>query len=265
MKKALFTIFLCLPIFANTASAKPNFMRSLYMADKPNYKADEEISMVGEFGLILTNGNTNASTLKARLIANQELAAWEYQITGDTLYKQNKKTVNGESVTATSAQTLFLSAQADYKLLDPDNRIFIYGEYEEKRFSGFEYQAAIATGWSSRLWRDTKSEFKYSLGPGYAIAEIEENSKKKEYKGIIIRAAMEYKRKFSSYATFRQFLSTEADNDFAKTRSETSLSTKLSGALGMKFSFVMNHDTGVSKGREELDTQTALTLVYQFF
>jgi putative salt-induced outer membrane protein YdiY len=166
MKNVLFTLALCSSLFVNVANAKPNFMRSLYMADKPNYKADEELSMVGEFGFIVANGNTNASTLKARVIANQELEAWEYQITGDTFYKQSSKKINGESVKATSAQKLFLSAQADYKLLDPNNRIFVYAEYEEKRFSGFDYQAAFATGWSSRLWRDTKSELKYSLGPG---------------------------------------------------------------------------------------------------
>ena len=115
------------------------------------------------------------------------------------------------------------------------------------------------------MWRSNKSELKYSLGPGYAISEIEENSNKVEYRGLIVRAAMEYKRKFSAHATFRQFLSTEADPDFTKTRSETTLSTKLNGALGMKLSFVMNHDTGVAQGREELDTQTAVTLVYNFF
>ncbi|MCF2948534.1 DUF481 domain-containing protein [Paraglaciecola aquimarina] len=262
MKKVLFIISLCLPL---AVTAKPNFMRSLYMADKPNYKADEELSMVGEFGFIIANGNTNTSIIKGRINASQELKAWEYQITGDTFYKQSKKDIDGESVKATAAQKLFLSLQTDYKLLNPDNRIFIYGEYEKKRFSGFRYQAAVATGWSSRLWRSNKSELKYSVGPGYAISEIEENSNKTEYSGLIVRAAMEYKRKFSAHATFRQFLSTEADPDFTKTRSETTLSTKLNGALGMKLSFVMNHDTGVAQGSEELDTQTAVTLVYQFF
>jgi len=33
----------------------------------------------------------------------------------------------------------------------------------------------------------------------------------------------------------------------------------------MKVNFVVNHDTGVSQDTEELDTETAVTLVYQFF
>ena len=132
-------------------------------------------------------------------------------------------------------------------------------------FNGFRYQAALAAGWSSRLWHDKDSELKYSIGPGYAISEIEKNVSNKEKKGIIVRAAMEYKRKFSDNATFRQFISTEADQEFTKTKSETSLATKLTGALAMKLSFIMNHDTGVRSDIEELDTEATVTLVYQFF
>ena len=142
---------------------------------------------------------------------------------------------------------------------------FIYGEYENNRFSGFRYQAALAAGWTSRLWHDKESEFKYSVGPGYAIAEFEQDNSDEDNKGLIIRAAMEYKRKFSDHATFRQFLSTEADQEFTKTKSETTLSTKLTGDLAMKLSFVMDLDTGVGPDIEELNTQAAVTLVYQFF
>lgn len=262
MKKMILMLCMCLPL---CLSAKPNFVSSLYMADKPNYKATEELSMIGEFGLLVANGNTNTSTIKAKIDANQELEKWSYQFIGDSLYKQSKKQVNDERVNVTSAQKLFLSLQTDYKLLNPDNRIFVYAEYEKKRFSGFRYQAAFAAGWSSRLWRNQSSELKYSIGPGYAISEIDKNSKKEETKGLITRAAMEYKRKFFHKATFRQFLSTEAAKDFTKTKSETSLSAKLNGALAMKLSFVVNLDTSVAEEKDELDTQTVVTLVYQFF
>ncbi|MDU0355821.1 DUF481 domain-containing protein [Paraglaciecola aquimarina] len=262
MKIKLLIILLCFPL---GAIAKPNFMRSLYMADKRNYKADDELSMVGELGFILARGNTNASTLKAKINTSQELETWSYQIIADTLYKQSKRTVNGENVTTTSAHNTFLSIQGDYKLVEPENRVFAYAEYEQKRFSGFHYQAAFATGWSSKLWNTKNSELKYSIGPGYAISEIDEGSNKEEQKGIIARAAMQYKKKFSHQATFLQFISTELATSFSKTRSETSLSTKLSGALAMKLSLVLNHETSNNDDSNEVDTQTAVTLVYQFF
>ncbi|GAC17533.1 DUF481 domain-containing protein [Paraglaciecola arctica] len=240
-------------------------MHSLYLADRPNFDVDDELSMIGEFGFLVASGNTNASTTTAKINTSQELSSWSYQIIGSALYKQSQQEVNGEKRNLASAQRLFISGQLDHKLTEPNDRLFVYGEYENNRFSGFRYQAALAAGWTSRLWHDKQSEFKYSVGPGYAISEVEEDSSDEDAKGLIVRAAMEYKQKFADHATFRQFISTEADQEFYKTKSETSLSTKLTGALAMKLSFVMNHDTSVGPDIEELDTEAAVTLVYQFF
>lgn len=242
-------------------------MRSLYMAEKPSYAIgeDSEMSMIGEFGLVEASGNTSTSSVTAKINASQELTHWSYQIISDFLYKRSATEIDGENVSATSAQKLFLSSQIDYKLLDPNNRVFIYGEYEDNRFSGFDYQTAVAAGWTSRLWRDEISELKYSIGPGYSVSKYESNKNLADDQGIIVRAAFEYKHKFNKQATFRQFVSAEAASDSTKTKSETSLSTKINGSLAMKLTFVVNHDTGVSQETEELDTETAVTLVYQFF
>jgi len=261
--KWIFFIFVLLT--ANYCFAKQNIMHSLYLADRTDYNDNDELSMVGEFGFLLANGNTNTSTITAQINTSQELPAWSYQVIGNALYKQNQQNVDGEKSYKASAQKLFLSGQLDHKLTDPDDRLFVYGEYENNRFNGFRYQAALAAGWTSRLWHDKQSEFKYSIGPGYAVSEVEEDNSDEDTKGLIVRAAMEYKQKFSDHATFRQFISTEADEEFYRTKSETTLSTKLSGALAMKLSFVMNLDTSVGPDIEELDTQAAVTLVYQFF
>lgn len=262
-------LFLFVLLTANDGFAKQNIMHSLYLVDRAAFD-DDELSVIGEFGFLMANGNTNTSTITAKINTSQELTSWSYQIISNALYKQNQQQTDGEKTNEASAQKLFLSGQLDHKLTEPDNRLFIYGEYENNRFSGFRFQAAFAAGWTSRLWHDDHSEFKYSVGPGYAVSEVEEDHTEENYSeenthNIIVRAAMEYKRKISDTATFRQFISTEADQEFTKTKSETSLSTKLSGALAMKLSFVMNLDTSVGPDIEELDTEATVTLVYQFF
>jgi putative salt-induced outer membrane protein YdiY len=257
-------LFLIVLLTANFGFAKQNIMHSLYLADRPAFD-DDELSIISEFGFLLANGNTNTSTITAKINTSQELTSWSYQIIGNALYKQNQQVLDGEESNLASAQKLFLSGQLDHKLTEPDDRLFIYGEYENNRFNGFRYQAALAAGWTSRLWHDKKSELKYSIGPGYAISEVEENNSEEDSQNLILRAAMEYRKKFSDNATFRQFVSTEADQEFTKTKSETSISTKLTGTLAMKLSFVMNLDTSVGPDIEELDTEAAVTLVYQFF
>ena len=257
-------LLLIVLLTANFGFAKQNIMHSLYLADRPAFD-DDELSIISEFGFLLANGNTNTSTITAKINTSQELTSWSYQIIGNALYKQNQQVLDGEESNLASAQKLFLSGQLDHKLTDPDDRLFIYSEYENNRFNGFRYQAALAAGWTSRLWHDEQSELKYSIGPGYAISEVEENNSEEDSQNLILRAAMEYRKKFSDNATFRQFVSTEADQEFTKTKSETSISTKLTGTLAMKLSFVMNLDTSVGPDIEELDTEAAVTLVYQFF
>jgi putative salt-induced outer membrane protein len=260
---------------ASNVFAEQGIMDPIYLLGGYDFSGDgdgdelpilnDELSMIGEFGFFLANGNTNTSTITAKLITSQELTSWSYQVIADALYKQSQLEVSNQKKNETSAQNLFLSGQLDFKLTKPDNRLFIYGDYENNRFSGFRYQAALAAGWSSRLWHNQNSELKYSIGPGYAISEFEQSNSSADIRGLIVRAAIEYKRKFSDHATFRQFISVEAAEEFTKTKLDTSLSTKLTGTLAMKLSFIINIDTGVGQDTEEQNTETVVTLVYQFF
>ena len=268
MNLNLFPFFLLALLMANMCSAKQKIIHSLYLEDILAFDTVDELSMIGEFGFLLADGNTNTSTITANINTSQELAFWSYQIIGDALYKQSQQQRDEGKRNTASVQKLFLSGQLEYKLTEPNDRLFIYTEYENNRFNGFRYQTALAVGWTSRLWHDAYSELKYSLGPGYAISEVEQNNRdksEKSNKGLIVRAAMEYKQKLSDHATFRQFVSTEADHKFSKTKTETSIATKLTGALAMKLSFSINLDTSVGPDIEKLDTETTVTLIYQFF
>ena len=108
-------------------------MHSLYLANRPALDNDE-LSMIGELGFIVANGNTNASTITAKINTSQELTSWSYQLIGSTLYKQRQQQVDGQKKNIASAQKLFISAQLDQKLAEPDDRLFIYAEYENNRF-----------------------------------------------------------------------------------------------------------------------------------
>ena len=61
---------------------------------------------------------------------------------------------DGNELERTSAQKFFGSAQANYKLENPDHRLFGFASYEDDRFNSFEYQATVAAGWSQKVWND---------------------------------------------------------------------------------------------------------------
>lgn len=222
---------------------------------------DKEVkpfTMEAEAGLIKTTGNTESTSAKGKITAHQELEKWSNDYIAELLYKKDE--VNGQD--QTTARKLFASAQGNYKLSNPDHRIFIFGSYEDDKFSSYDYQGTIAAGWNHKVWEDDTSKFEYSIGPGYSFAKTQAGE---SVNSAILRAALDYQYKVSDTSLFKQLVSTEIGSDNTKTRSETSLTAQIAGKLAMKLSLTMDHNSDVAPGREKLDTQTAVTLVYTFF
>jgi putative salt-induced outer membrane protein YdiY len=224
------------------------------------YAADEvkPFTMDGEFGYIATTGNTETTSIKGKMSAHQELTKWSNDFIIEALYKKDE--VN--DVEQTTAQKYFLSGQGNYKLSNPDHRIFGFASYEDDRFSSFNYQATLAAGWSHKMWETEESKFNYSIGPGYSFAETNTGESQN---GLIVRGALDYQWKISETANFKQLLSTEIGSDNTKSKSETSVSAKVTEGLSLKVSLILDHNSDVAEGIDNLDTQTAVTLVYSFF
>ena len=231
-----------------------------------NVMAADEVkpfTMDGEFGFIATSGNTETTSIKGKLAAHQELERWSNDFMFEALYKKDDVTLeNGELASQTTAQKYFLSGQGNYKLDNPEHRLFAFASYEDDRFSSFDYQSTVAAGWSQKLWQDDRTKFEYSVGPGYSFAKRIDGSSEN---GLIARGALDYQWKISDTATFKQLLSTEVGADNTKSKSETSVSAQINGSLSMKVSLTIDHNSDVVAGTEKLDTQTAATVVYTFF
>ena len=220
--------------------------------------APKPFTMDGEFGFILTSGNTETTSLSAGLKSTQELQDWSNGYTAEVLYKQDEL----ESGTETTAQKFFLSGQGNYKLNNPRQRLFAFASYEDDRFSNFAFQSTVALGWNEKVIDTEQQTFSYSIGPGYSFAEDQMGD---DLSSVIVRGAFDYSYKLSDNAKLTQVFSTEYGEDNVKSRSKTSVSAKLSNGLSMKVSLKLDHNTEVDEGRENLDTETSVTLVYSFF
>nr|WP_229805201.1 DUF481 domain-containing protein [Alteromonas halophila] len=219
-------------------------------------------TMEGELGFIFTTGNTETTSASAGLTAHQELENWSNDYIVEGLYKKETVEIDGEEVERTSAQKFFSSAQGNYKLDNPDHRLFGFASYEDDRLSNYDYQATIAAGWNQKVLETKTQTFEYSLGPGYAFRETQDGE---ELNGLIVRASAAYSWRISETAKFTQTLSTEVGSENTKSRAESALTATISGNLSMKVSVKLDHNSNVAPGIEKLDTETAVTLVYNFF
>jgi len=233
------------------------------LAQTPAGEKIKPFTMDGEFGFIATTGNTETTSIKGKLAAQQELEQWSNDFLVEALYKKDDVTLADDTtVSQTTAQKYFLSGQANYKLANPDHRLFGFASYEDDRFSSFNYQSTVAVGWSQKLWDNETTKFEYSVGPGYSFAETADGE---DADSFIVRGALGFNWKISETARFKQVMSSEVGQDNTKSKSETSLSAKINGSLSMKLSLTFDHNTNVDEGTEKLDTQTAVTVVYTFF
>lgn len=233
--------------------------------DELGIKADVEL------GFISTTGNTESESLIGKINVKQNLTGWRNTYILETLFKNdtitNEDTLDEESTR--TAQRLFVSAQGDYKLDDKYKAVFIYGSYEDDRFSGFDYQGVIAAGFTDRLFENAKSHLNYAVGPGISFTKTDdvEGVEGETDESFIVRLSLEYLYQFNDNVKFTQTLGADiAGESDANTRvkAESALTANLNSSLALKASFLANHNTEVDDAVEKTDTQTAVTLVYTF-
>ena len=231
-----------------------------------NVYADEDknFTLNGELGLTATSGNTDSSSVLIKLNATHELEDWSNDYKLEARHKKQAFTdsTTGETNDQTSEQKFGIEAQGDYKLQNPDHRVFLFAEHKTDRFSTYDNQTTIAGGWSQQVWKRENSQFKYSIGPGYTFVETNDGLSSDE---MILRSSAEYVWNISDNAQFRQVVSTNIGDSNTISESDTSISAKLNGSLAMKFSFQMDHNSNVAEDKENLDIFTSITLVYSFF
>lgn len=262
------SLLLSFGAWADFSTRDPERLLDELFAEAPEINTPGKVpyfDLDGELGVIVSTGNTRASSLRAAVSGLHETEKWNNTYNAELYYRESADPANGRHEMDVTAQRFFGYGQFDYKLGQKDRRLFAYADYENDRFNGYDYRSALAVGWSQRLWRDDLSEFRYSIGPGYLLINATENNLTNINNGMILRASGEYRYRWSSGARFRQFVSTEAGTNNIRSRIESSLSASLVDDLSMKVAVVINHETKTPQSVSNLNTETSLSLVYQFF
>ncbi|MBU2979383.1 DUF481 domain-containing protein [Alteromonas sp. C1M14] len=261
---ACLLLVFCKPLWADDSS----MINTLYNSDV-DFGSDEghpRFTLDGEIGILAASGNTETTSFKGALRSEHDTAHWNNNYSAEMLYTESlTEDDDGETSTEVSAQRFFGYVQFDYKLKTPGRRTFMYADYEDDRFNGYDYRASLAGGWSRRMWKDDESSFRYSVGPGYAFVAPEDGTETNVNNGFIVRASGEYQYEWHTGALLRQFMSAEVGEDNIKTRSETALSASLFDSLAMKLGITLSYDTQPLDDSEGLNTETTVSIVYRFF
>lgn len=205
-----------------------------------------------EVGAFLSSGNTDETNVKLRGVAIRD---------GETYVNTFRLDLLNNSTDGTkTAQRTYGVYQLDRKLSDISS-IFGRAAYEDDKFSGFDYQVDFTVGYSREFLNSDIHQLKGSAGIGYRQSELPAGVTEDE---VILSLAADYVWQVSENATFKQLLSTQIGDFATITRSETSLSANVLDNVALKVALNIKNTSEVPAGRDNTDTETALTLLYKF-
>ena len=218
-----------------------------------NENPEKNWSGASELGYVATSGNTDTQTVNAKMKLKQELAVWENTFAVEAL--------NTAESDQTSAERYLANAQANRSMTDQD---FLFGlvNYEDDRFSGFQFESLVALGYGRRLINTDQSTLDVEVGPGVRFVKPDQAPSDEEG---ILRFAARYGVEISDTSRFEQTFSADAGEDRVISKSVSSLTSNINGSLAMKISLtVRNNSEPAQATNDKTDTETAVTLVYSY-
>lgn len=239
----------------------------------------EPLTAEAELGFLTTSGNTSSTALKAKLKVQHELSAWRNRYVLESFYNEDRVEIIDEGVSRedsqVTAEKYFASAQANYKLDAGYQALFIFGSYDKDHFSGYDFQASLAAGYTNRLFQTNSAFLEYSIGPGISFNRTEAVRDANgalvtagfDEQSAMVRVAALYQYEFSENAKFTQSFASDVvfeSGANTKSKAESALTATINSSFAMKASFSVTHNSVVPEDRVSTDKQTAVTLVYTY-
>lgn len=286
---SLFIIFCTFPVHSyaqevtkDTSSADASdILFSLEKADESQQPSSGTLfTASAQFGFLYLTGNTRSADIKTGIDLRFERDLWRSMFVFDLLVKktENELIINDNPIRKefeTTDQKWSVVTQTNYTL-DPIKQNYIYGNvfYEENRFSGFDSQASISTGWGRRWYESKVASLDADIGPGFKrdITQVTDEDiaaglTSKTQDSLILQAQALYIRQMNEHIEFKQLFVIKhaiekGQNSIYK--AETSITSKLIYSLKLKLNFIIDYNSKVDIDKANLNTETSATLIYSF-
>ncbi len=225
-----------------------------------------------ELGFLYKSGDTNSADIKTGVDLRFEQDRWLSLLKIDLLIKKADiaDEDTGDLHFKTTDQKWTIASQTNYSL-GRSEKHYIYGNvwYEENDFSSFTSQNSVSSGWGKHWYKTNEASLWADIGPGFKRDQFRatDTEPTTTITSWIIQTQALYIRKLNDHVELKQYFSAKqamkkGENSIYK--AETALTTKLISTLQLKFTFTVNYNTDVEDDKKNLNTQTAITLVYSF-
>lgn len=235
-------VFVFLVVFSGLGEADES------KANNPNdgWKGEAEL------GILTTRGNTNTSTSNARFRIEYTESPWNYQL--------KLESVRSEDSGKITADRFLLSLRSKYQF-SQRGYYFVSARYEDNPFAGFDQRTTEIIGYGRNLYKGESFLFDLEIGIGARQTEWTDTTSSDEG---VIRLATNMAWKISETSSITEELFVERGDENTVSESTTGLKVKINSSLALKLSLKVKDNSNVPVGKKHTDTETAVTLVYDF-
>ena len=228
------------------------FALVLVLAPVGAMAADTGWTGAGEFGLVMSSGNTDTDTLNLKFGLKHENDQWFQAYAGQALRAET----DGDK----TADRYDVGARIGYKLTP---RSYIVGSlrYEDDEFSPFEYQATIGLGYGYKFIDTPVTQFVGEIGPGYREAEPRGGDSEG---GVMGRVFADFKHKITETTDIVETLLVESSSDNTFVQNDLGLQVKINATFALKATFQWRHNSDVGPGTDHDDTLLTMNVVFGF-
>jgi putative salt-induced outer membrane protein len=204
-------------------------------------------------GYINASGNTNTKSLAFRFDTAYEVVRWKHEL--------HLGSLNASADGETTADRKILFYQSSFKFRPRD---YFYGSfnYEDDRFTGFDYQAIVSVGYGRKLIDIEKHKLKAEIGPGYRQYQVIDAPDSESE--ALLRLLGVYNWKISKYSEFIQDLVFNFGEEQDEWRSITELKTSITDTLALRIAYNVHYLKEVPPENVSYDRTTTILLDYTF-
>jgi putative salt-induced outer membrane protein len=207
----------------------------------------------GSLGGNVSTGNTDEWNFSAGLDMKREGTRWEHRVQFDLDLRE----ADGDR----TEERILGSYRARFDFNKSPWFLFGMASYERDRFQGISHRFTEATGGGYQFYDTDDFDWEVYVGPALRQTDFSDGTSDNLVGAF---AATDVKWDVTDTLNFRQYFGAVLDEDNQSYRSQSTLTNNLYGRLSGRIQFTYDKETNPPAGKENTDTYSSLSLVYDF-
>lgn len=204
-------------------------------------------------GYLGTSGNTQTRSINAKVAVDYSEQVWKNAFTASA--------INSADEAGTTTERYLLTDQVNLNFSERDY-VFVSAEFEKDLFGGIRERTSETAGYGRHLLTGPVHKLDAEIGAG--ARQSREQTTRERQSDAIARASVKYAWEISDSSSLAQSLKSEAGESNVYVESVTELKLSIIGNLSAALSYTVKNNSQVPVDTENMDTFTAVNLVYGF-